>query len=85
MLLRLENSVLGHVMGEHAEQADAHITLARTTFDDISLQRRSFLAAVASGDAVVQGNPLALGRLMGLLDSFTPMFEIVTPLGSERR
>ena len=85
VLLRLENSVLGHVMGEHAEQADAHITLARTTFDDISLQRRSFLAAVASGDAVVQGNPLALGRLMGLLDSFTPMFEIVTPLGSERR
>ncbi len=84
-VLNLENSVLSHVMGEHDPAADAHITLSKAVLDDISLQRRSFAAALASGDARIDGNVTALGRLMGMLDTFSPGFEIVTPLGSQRR
>ncbi|MBL8350960.1 MAG: MBL fold metallo-hydrolase [Burkholderiaceae bacterium] len=85
VLLRLENSVLGHVMGEHAPQADAHITLAKATLDEISLQRKTFAQAVAAGEATIVGNAQALGQLMAMLDTFPGMFEIVTPLGSEPR
>jgi alkyl sulfatase BDS1-like metallo-beta-lactamase superfamily hydrolase len=83
--LTLENSVLSHVMGEHAAQADAHITLTKATLDAISLQRKTFAQAMAAGEARIEGNAMALGQLMGMLDSFTPMFEIVTPLGSAQR
>ena len=42
-------------------------------------------AAVAAGEASVEGHAAALGRLLGMLDTFQPMFEIVTPLGSDAR
>lgn len=83
--LRLENAVLSHVMGRHADKADAHVTLARATLDEISLQRKTFPQAMAAGEVKVEGSVLALGRLTGMLDTFTPMFEIVTPLGSDKR
>jgi alkyl sulfatase BDS1-like metallo-beta-lactamase superfamily hydrolase len=83
--LTLENQVLSHVMGEHAAQADASITLDRRTLDQISLQRLTFPDAVQAGQARIDGNAQALGALMGMLDTFAPGFEIVTPLGSDRR
>jgi alkyl sulfatase BDS1-like metallo-beta-lactamase superfamily hydrolase len=83
--LTLENQVLSHVMGQHAAQADASITLDRRTLDLISLQRLTFAEATQSGQARIEGNAPALGALMGMLDTFVPMFEIVTPLGSEKR
>ena len=81
--LTLENSVLSHVMGEHAAKPDAHISLSKATLDDISLQRTTFAQAMAAGQARIDGNAAALGQLMAMLDTFKPLFEIVTPLGSE--
>jgi alkyl sulfatase BDS1-like metallo-beta-lactamase superfamily hydrolase len=81
--LILGNSVLRHVMGLHADKPDATIELARSTLDDINLQRTSFPRAVLAGLAKVDGNAFALSGLTGLLDSFNPAFEIVAPLGSE--
>ncbi len=85
--LALQNSVLRHTLGEHAAQADAAITLERKTLDEISLQRLSFARAVAAGQVRIEGSSAALAELLGLLDTFTPNFEIVLPLdgGSARR
>jgi alkyl sulfatase BDS1-like metallo-beta-lactamase superfamily hydrolase len=81
--LILGNSVLRHTMGLHADKPDASIELARSTLDDINLQRITFTRAVLTGLAKVEGNAFALSGLTGLLDNFNPAFEIVTPLGSE--
>jgi alkyl sulfatase BDS1-like metallo-beta-lactamase superfamily hydrolase len=82
--LVLQNSVLRHTLGRHAERADASITLDRRTLDEISLQRLSFPRAVMAGQARIEGSSAALAELMGMLDTFTPGFEIVTPLGADR-
>jgi alkyl sulfatase BDS1-like metallo-beta-lactamase superfamily hydrolase len=83
--LRMENSVLSHVMGQHLGEPHASITLDRRTLDEISLQRTTFQRAVLAGQARIEGSSAALQDLMGSLDTFVPMFEIVTPLGSEPR
>jgi alkyl sulfatase BDS1-like metallo-beta-lactamase superfamily hydrolase len=79
----LENSVLSHVMGRHGDKPDASVTVARATLDQINLQRKTFAQAVQAGEAKIDGNPLALLKLQGMLDTFPTMFEIVTPLGSD--
>jgi alkyl sulfatase BDS1-like metallo-beta-lactamase superfamily hydrolase len=81
--LTLENSVLSHVMGRHGDKPDASVTVARATLDQINLQRKTFPQAVQAGEAKIEGNPAALVRLLGMLDTFPTMFEIVTPLGSD--
>jgi alkyl sulfatase BDS1-like metallo-beta-lactamase superfamily hydrolase len=81
--LSLENSALSHVMGRHADKADAAVTIARATLDQINLQRKTFAQAAQAGEAKIEGNGAALAQLLGMLDSFATMFEIVTPLGSE--
>ncbi len=83
--LTLENSVLSHVMGEHAAKADATVVLDRSTLDRISLQQTTFPATVQAGQARIEGDVAAVAGLLGMLDTFTPAFEIVTPLGSEKR
>jgi len=81
--LMLGNSVLRHTMGRHAEKADATLTLDRSVLDEISLQRITFPQAMAAGRARVEGNAAAVGGILSLLDTFTPGFEIVTPLGAD--
>ena len=39
----------------------------------------SFPDAVAAGKITASGNPMRLGELMGLMDEFPRMFEIVEP------
>ena len=77
--LTLSNSALSHAAGTQAPNADATLTLARTTLDDISLQKTSFPKALLSGDIKLSGNPLKVLELMGLLEDFTPGFPVVEP------
>jgi len=77
--LTLSNSALSHTTGVLAPNADATLTLARTTLDDISLQKTSFPKALLAGDIKISGNPLKVMELMGLLEDFTPGFPVVEP------
>jgi alkyl sulfatase BDS1-like metallo-beta-lactamase superfamily hydrolase len=83
--LQLDNAVLRHAMGRHADKADASITLDRATLDEITLQRLTFPDAVAAGRAKIEGDARALAALMGMLDTFAPGFPIVTPPAAEPR
>ena len=77
--LTLSNSALSHMAGVQAPNADATLTLARSTLDDISLQKTSFPKALLAGDIKISGNPLKVMELMGLLEDFSPGFPVVEP------
>jgi alkyl sulfatase BDS1-like metallo-beta-lactamase superfamily hydrolase len=44
-----------------------------------TLKQRTFIGSVATGDVSISGNPLKLVELFGLLEEFSPGFEIVEP------
>jgi alkyl sulfatase BDS1-like metallo-beta-lactamase superfamily hydrolase len=77
--MTLENSALTHVMDKQATDADATITLDRATLDLITLRQKTFPQAMQDGSVKVQGNPAKIGELLGMLEEFNPMFDVVTP------
>jgi alkyl sulfatase BDS1-like metallo-beta-lactamase superfamily hydrolase len=77
--LNLENSALTYMAGRQAPNADATLTLTRATLDAITMGQTTFEKEVAAGNLKIAGNGQKLGELMGLLDTFDSMFNIVTP------
>ena len=78
-VLNLENSVLTHVANKQLANADATLTLARATLDSILMRKTTFPEAVQKGLVKIDGQPMKLLELFGLMENFNPMFEIVTP------
>ncbi|MES2259396.1 MAG: alkyl sulfatase dimerization domain-containing protein [Pseudomonadota bacterium] len=79
-LLNLDNSALTWLEGSHASQADATLTLERSTLDKLLTQQMAPKEAMQNGLLKIDGRPQALGELLVLLDSFAPGFEMVLPL-----
>lgn len=77
--MNLENSVLTYMLDKQAPDADATVTLDRSTLDLITLRQKTFAQAAGDGSARIQGNGARLQELLGMLDDFDPMFDIVTP------
>ena len=65
--------------GKPLEKADATLTLSKATLDRIQLGEITLDAALASGDAKLEGDKKALDDFLGLLDTFPFWFNIVTP------
>lgn len=78
-LLELDNGVLNHTEGAQSDQADATITLDRSTLDAITLQQTTMQEAAKAGDVSFEGDPAKLQELMALLDNFGFWFNIATP------
>jgi len=78
-VLVLENCALTYSEGAQSAGADASFTLARTTLDEVIAKQTSFPEAVAAGRVTCSGNAVRLAELMGLMDEFPRMFEIVEP------
>jgi alkyl sulfatase BDS1-like metallo-beta-lactamase superfamily hydrolase len=78
-VLNLENSALTHVAGKQSDKADATLTLSRATLDAVALRRTTFPEAVQAGLVKVEGDVGKLTELLGMLDTFNPMFEVVEP------
>lgn len=78
-VMNLENSALTHTSGKLSDKADASVTLTRAALDAITLKQRTFAGSLLTGDISVGGNPLKLRELFGMLDEFSPNFEIVEP------
>lgn len=78
-VLFLSNGALNHSMGRQDANADASLSLARTTLNEILLGTTSFEQEIASGKVRLAGRGEKLGELMGLLDTFEFWFNIVTP------
>jgi len=78
-VLTLENCALTYGEGVQSPAADAGFVLARATLDEVIAKQTSFPEAVAAGKIEVRGNPMRLAELMGLMDEFPRIFEIVEP------
>jgi alkyl sulfatase BDS1-like metallo-beta-lactamase superfamily hydrolase len=78
-VLTLENCALTYIEGAQAAAADASFTLARAALNEVIAKQTSFPEAVAAGKIKFTGNAMRLGELMGLMDEFPRMFEIVEP------
>jgi alkyl sulfatase BDS1-like metallo-beta-lactamase superfamily hydrolase len=78
-VLTLENCALTYIERAQASTADASFTLPRGVLDEVIARQTSFPEAVAAGKIKFTGNAMRLGELMGLMDEFPRMFEIVEP------
>jgi alkyl sulfatase BDS1-like metallo-beta-lactamase superfamily hydrolase len=78
-LLTLENGVLNHTAGKRNRTPDTDLTLTRAALNDILLQKSTMQEKLASGDISIEGDPQKLAEMFGLMDSFDPWFNIVTP------
>jgi alkyl sulfatase BDS1-like metallo-beta-lactamase superfamily hydrolase len=76
--LLIENGVLTYAL-RSAANADAKITLTKTTLDRIQLGEINPEQAIAAGDLKVEGRREAFADFVGMLDRFPFWFNIVTP------
>jgi alkyl sulfatase BDS1-like metallo-beta-lactamase superfamily hydrolase len=78
-LVELENGVLNHTAGRHADDADATVTLTRQTLNGIILGETKLADAIGSGDVKVDGSQAKLEEMVSYLDTLPFWFNIVTP------
>jgi alkyl sulfatase BDS1-like metallo-beta-lactamase superfamily hydrolase len=78
-ILNLENSALTYIPDRQAANADATVTLTRSTLDKITLGQTTFKDAIAAGNIRIEGKGQQLTELLSLMDTFPGGFNIVTP------
>lgn len=83
-VLRLENSALTHEKGAPSQAVDATVSLSRSTWNAIALKETGFPVALATGRVKVDGSLVKVIELFGLLDDFTPDFDVIEPLKTRK-
>jgi alkyl sulfatase BDS1-like metallo-beta-lactamase superfamily hydrolase len=78
-VLTLENSTLTYMPQQQAPNADATLTLARSTLDAINMRKTTVDKEVTDGKIKIEGSGKKVGELFSLFDTFTGDFNIVTP------
>jgi len=78
-VLNLENCALTYLADRRSERADVTVMLERGTLDRLLLRELSLADAMQSGSVRVDGDPGRIEDLLGLLDDFSLMFEVVEP------
>jgi alkyl sulfatase BDS1-like metallo-beta-lactamase superfamily hydrolase len=76
--LTLSHSALSHALGSHGAEAMATVRMSRATLADI-VGGAGFAAAMQQGQIPIEGDAQALRQLLGTMDSFNPMFNILEP------
>ncbi|WIG59528.1 MAG: MBL fold metallo-hydrolase [Ktedonobacterales bacterium] len=77
--LTLRNGALTYRKNVHDPKAVATITLTKATLDAISLEQTTFDKAIADGRITIDGDKSRFTQLLGLLETFNLMFNIVEP------
>ncbi|MFS8182491.1 alkyl/aryl-sulfatase [Pseudovibrio denitrificans] len=78
--MELQNAALSHIEGYQLDNADATVTMDRSTLDNIMLGMETFEEAIQSGMISVDGEASKLTDLLGMLDTFDFWFNIVRPV-----
>ena len=77
--LELSNSVLNNTKGRVLAHPDVTLRLTTPALYKMLLAKVPLAQLVQSGEAKVEGNPAVLASIFGKLDTFDPLFNIVTP------
>ena len=77
--VRVQNGALSASPGELDPEAQAKVTLTRAALDAIVLGEGDIGELFGSGAIVIEGDPVKLGELFGLLDDGDPDFAIASP------
>ncbi|RJF94247.1 MBL fold metallo-hydrolase [Sphingomonas cavernae] len=77
--ITVRNGVLTWREGSQHAAADASITMDKETLDRINLREIDVAGAVMAGRVRIEGDAAKLRQLMGMLVTFDPAFNIVTP------
>ncbi len=75
----LENAALTYTAGLQLPTADATITFRRAALDRVLVGDTTLEKEIRAGGIRIQGDRRKLAELLALMDSFEPMFNIVTP------
>ena len=78
-VLNLENSALTYTAGKLSDKADVTVTSQRATFNSILTGATTFEKEFAAKNITIEGDATKLSELMGMMDSFSPAFNIVIP------
>jgi alkyl sulfatase BDS1-like metallo-beta-lactamase superfamily hydrolase len=78
-VLTVDNGVLHYRKGAANPKADATLTLPRERYNAILLGTTTLDEEIKAGHGKVTGNAAQLTEFLGLLETFNPMFNIVTP------
>ncbi|HHP7016877.1 TPA: alkyl/aryl-sulfatase [Pseudomonas aeruginosa] len=77
--LELSNAVLNNTKGRKLAHPNATLSLTQGAFFKMLLAKVPLPKLIEAGEAKVEGDPKALGALLTNLDTFEPLFNIVTP------
>ncbi|WP_449433470.1 alkyl/aryl-sulfatase [Pseudomonas putida] len=77
--LTLRNGVLTHRENSSHAKADVSVRMSKAVLDRINLRELDFTTAIKQGDIKLEGDGVRFEALLGMLGSFTPNFNIVTP------
>lgn len=80
--LTLRNGVLTYREGVPHAKPDTIVTMTKATLDRIGVRQITLSAAMQSGEIGVEGDGRKLVDLMGMLSTFDPSFNVVTPVGT---
>ncbi len=78
-LIEVENGVLNHRADRRHPEADATLTIERQALNEMLAKTADVGELAGSGRLRIEGDPMAIGTLLGLLDDPDPGFAIVTP------
>lgn len=79
LAMTLANSALTYRMGAVHANPTAAVRLGKQVLARLVAGRQTAAEAMSKGDIVVSGDRLSLAALLGMLDNFSPTFNIVTP------
>ncbi|WP_330115280.1 alkyl sulfatase dimerization domain-containing protein [Pseudomonas sp. JS3066] len=77
--LTLSNGVLTYRENTSHSKPDATVKMSKAVLDRISLRQLDFPTALKQGDIKLEGDAARFKALLGMLSSFQPTFNIVTP------
>ena len=75
----IKNGVLHYRKGKLNDQAEATLTLTRSDLNELLFGAKSMPDLIAAGQVKIKGDKAAFGRMMAMMDTFDPVFPIVTP------
>jgi alkyl sulfatase BDS1-like metallo-beta-lactamase superfamily hydrolase len=82
-LLVVQYGVLQYHKNQQADDADASLTMDRSTLNEIIGGKLKVEQGITDGKIKLDGEPKKFEEFVGLLDTFDPWYQVVMPIGTK--